>query len=70
MLAELAANSATVANTFIEAGEALGFDLWTLVAEGPKEQLDRTAYTQPAMLAAWRSTSLRPIVKPAPVPPP
>jgi [acyl-carrier-protein] S-malonyltransferase len=58
MLAELAAKSSTVANTFVEAGEALGFDLWTLVAEGPREQLDRTAYTQPAMLAAgiaaWR----------------
>jgi [acyl-carrier-protein] S-malonyltransferase len=36
----------------------LGFDLWRLVSEGPKEDLDLTLNTQPAMLAAgiavWR----------------
>lgn len=58
MLAELAGTTATVERTFREAGEALGYDLWTLVSQGPKEQLDRTEFTQPAMLAAgiagWR----------------
>ncbi len=41
-----------------EASDALGMDLWKLVHEGPKEALDRTENTQPAMLTAgvavWR----------------
>jgi [acyl-carrier-protein] S-malonyltransferase len=36
----------------------LGFDLWALTQSGPKEDLDRTEVTQPAMLASgvavWR----------------
>ena len=45
--------------TFDEASDALGFDLWTLVAEGPADLLNQTVNTQPAMLAAdvaaWRA---------------
>jgi len=51
-----------VEDTFAEASEVLGYDLWALVQEGPAERLDRTEHTQPAMLAAgvavwrvWRS---------------
>jgi [acyl-carrier-protein] S-malonyltransferase len=44
--------------TYAEASDALGQDLWTLVTEGPAEQLNQTINTQPAMLAAdiaaWR----------------
>lgn len=44
--------------TFEEASAVLGYDLWQLVEEGPAEKLDRTEYTQPALLAAsvglWR----------------
>ncbi|MEW6253957.1 MAG: ACP S-malonyltransferase, partial [Planctomycetota bacterium] len=44
--------------TFSEASDALGEDLWTLVAEGPADRLNQTVNTQPAMLAAdiatWR----------------
>jgi len=44
--------------TFSEASDALSQDLWTLVTEGPAEQLNQTVNTQPAMLAAdiavWR----------------
>lgn len=47
-----------VLDTWREAGDALGYDLWTLVQEGPQERLDQTEVTQPAMLtagvAAWR----------------
>ncbi len=47
-----------VRGTFEEASDALGFDLWNLVAEGPKDALGRTENTQPAMLTAgfavWR----------------
>ncbi len=58
MLETLARQSALVQRTFDEASQVLGFDLWQLVREGPKEQLDQTEITQPAMLAAdiacWR----------------
>jgi [acyl-carrier-protein] S-malonyltransferase len=59
MLAQLAAAHATVKQTFDEASSMLGYDLWTLVQEGPAEDLNRTDRTQPAMLAAdvavWRA---------------
>ena len=58
MLAELAAQSALVQETFAEASAVLGYDLWTLVEHGPAEQLGLTAVTQPAILTAsvalWR----------------
>jgi [acyl-carrier-protein] S-malonyltransferase len=58
MLGELAAEHALVTETFAEASESLGEDLWKLVSDGPKDVLDRTENTQPAMLAAgvavWR----------------
>lgn len=44
--------------TFAEASEALGYDLWQLVAQGPAEKLNQTNFTQPALLTAsvalWR----------------
>jgi [acyl-carrier-protein] S-malonyltransferase len=58
MLDALDAAWPQVRETFAEASDALGRDLWALVAEGPRENLDRTENTQPAMLAAgvavWR----------------
>jgi len=49
---------ADVRATFAEAADALGQDLWALVADGPAELLNQTVNTQPAMLAAdvavWR----------------
>lgn len=58
MLSDLALTHAAVVHTFEEASEALGLDLWRLVREGPKPDLNRTENTQPAMLAAgvavWR----------------
>src|SRR5580765_1430293 len=36
---------------FDEASAALGYDLAKLCFEGPADQLDRTEYTQPALLA-------------------
>ena len=35
-----------------EASEALGYDLWQLVSQGPAEKLGLTEYTQPAILTA------------------
>lgn len=59
MLADLAATYPIVRQTFEEASDALGKDLWTLSQEGPSEALNQTENTQPAMLAAgvavWRA---------------
>ncbi|MDQ3039714.1 MAG: ACP S-malonyltransferase, partial [Pseudomonadota bacterium] len=58
MLAELAALHPGIRATFDEASEGAGIDLWALSQVGPDEQLNRTEYTQPALLAAgvavWR----------------
>lgn len=52
MLADLAAQFPIVEQTFAEASDALGYDLWELVQEGPAEELNKTWQTQPALLAA------------------
>lgn len=58
MLNALAEACPEVRTTFQEASDALGLDLWRLASEGPREELDLTRNTQPAMLAAgvavWR----------------
>jgi len=58
MLADLATVYPIVQQTFAEASEVLGYDLWQLSQIGPKETLDQTDKTQPALLAAsvsiWR----------------
>ena len=59
MLAELAELHPVVRETFREASDGAGVDLWALSQAGPEEQLNRTEYTQPALLAAgvavWRT---------------
>lgn len=64
MLAELSERFPQVQQTFSEASEALGYDLWSLVQNGPETELNQTDKTQPAMLAAgiavwrcWEATS-------------
>lgn len=52
MLAELAATYPQVEETFREASDALGYDLWQLVSQGPAEELNKTWQTQPALLTA------------------
>lgn len=58
MMGALAEQFPIVGETFSEASDQLGFDLWQMVQEGPKEALNQTVNTQPAMLtagvAAWR----------------
>lgn len=58
MLSELAEEHPIVRQTFTEAAQVLGYDLWDLVKHGPDDQLNQTMKTQPAMLAAgvsvWR----------------
>ena len=50
------AGNAAVQATFDEASNALGQDLWKLVAEGPPEALSGTVNTQPVMLTAGVAT--------------
>ena len=52
MLADAAEAFPSVRETFNEASEALGYDLWALVSTGPDEQLTLTEFTQPAILTA------------------
>ncbi|MBK5072881.1 ACP S-malonyltransferase [Budviciaceae bacterium CWB-B4] len=58
MLAALAEEFPVVQETFAQASEALGYDLWALVQQGPDTELNKTWQTQPALLAAsvaiWR----------------
>ena len=52
MLAELATQFPMVEETFKQASEVLGYDLWQLVQQGPAEELNKTWQTQPALLTA------------------
>lgn len=58
MLSDIASEHAIVQETFAQASNVLGYDLWALVQDGPGEDLNRTDRTQPALLAAsvaiWR----------------
>ncbi len=46
------ADSKPVRDTFTEAADVLGQDLWQLAADGPAEDLNSTVNTQPLMLTA------------------
>lgn len=59
MLADAAAAHPSVGQTFAEASDALGYDMWELVQKGEQAQLNLTETTQPVLLtssvALWRS---------------
>jgi [acyl-carrier-protein] S-malonyltransferase len=69
MLAEHGAQRPLIRDTFLEASEALGYDLWALTQQGPEEQLNQTDKTQPAILAAsvalWRAWLAESAMRPA-----
>lgn len=69
MLADMAEQHAVVKSTFDEASEALGYDLWSVVQNGPEEKLNQTDVTQPAMLtsgiAIWRAMAEQKALVPA-----
>lgn len=52
MQADLATEYPVVKETYAEASEILGYDLWALVQDGPADKLSETVVTQPAMLTA------------------
>jgi [acyl-carrier-protein] S-malonyltransferase len=63
MSSALAAEYPQVAQTYAEASQALGYDLWDIVTNGPEDKLNQTQITQPAMLVAgvavWRVWNAR-----------
>ncbi|HUH37357.1 MAG TPA: ACP S-malonyltransferase, partial [Spongiibacteraceae bacterium] len=58
MLAELAQAHPVLLDSFREASDALGYDVWALIQEGPQDSLNLTEKTQPLLLTAsvalWR----------------
>ncbi len=58
MLADLASQYKVVVDTFTEASEYVGYDLWDIAQNGTAEQQRQTEITQPLMfvggLAVWR----------------
>lgn len=69
MLAELADAHPLIKDTFQEASDALGYDLWQLIKDGPEDELGKTHITQPAILAGgvavWRALQSQTDVTPA-----
>ena len=59
MLAEAHGRWQSVRDTFVEAGDALGYDVWDLIQNGEQETLNLTETTQPVLLTAsvalWRA---------------
>jgi [acyl-carrier-protein] S-malonyltransferase len=59
MLAAAHQHFVAVRDTFAEAADVLGYDMWALVQNGPQEALNLTATTQPVLLtssvALWRA---------------
>lgn len=58
MLSALSEKFSNINETFDEASNVLGYDLWDLSQNGPNTQLGQTEFTQPALLTAgvaiWR----------------
>jgi len=58
MLGDLSSSYPQIQQTFDEASQALGRDLWALAQEGPAEDINQTQNTQPLILTAsvamWR----------------
>ncbi len=52
MLQSLASSEPIIEQTFAQASETLGYDLWKLCQRGPESRLNETEQTQPAMLCA------------------
>jgi len=52
MLADLASQHPLITKTFATVSEALGYDVWQLVQQGPETKLNQTEFTQVAMLTA------------------
>jgi [acyl-carrier-protein] S-malonyltransferase len=52
MLSDYAETWPQIEETFQQASDALGYDCWDIVCNGPAEKINKTEITQPIMLAA------------------
>ncbi len=52
MLSNFSQANPLVEEVFSDASDALGYDLWSIVKDGPTEKLNETTVTQPAILTA------------------
>lgn len=63
MMSAWGEHQAIVKNIYAQASDALRFDLWQIVSEGPEARLNQTEITQPAMLcagvASWKIATLQ-----------
>jgi [acyl-carrier-protein] S-malonyltransferase len=59
MLKEFSQQYSVINETFAEASQALGIDLWEISQQGPEDLLNQTIHTQPILLTAgvalWRA---------------
>lgn len=69
MLKDIAEQYHEVKETFHDASNALGYDVWQLALHGPAEELDKTVHTQPALLTAsyavWKILKNKKNIQPA-----
>lgn len=69
MLAASYKEFAVVRDTFEEASQTLGYDIWSIIENGPQEKLNLTEITQPVLLAAsvalWRAWQQKSETRPA-----
>lgn len=52
MLSDFMPQYTLISELFAEASDAIGYDLWQLIQNGPEEKLNQTEHTQVAMLTA------------------
>lgn len=52
MLSEIAKQYSIIQETFVQASDTLGYDLWVLIQQGSEDELNKTWKTQPALLTA------------------
>lgn len=59
MLADLAQGLSQISDTFTEASEVLGYDMWDMIQQGSQDDINLTERTQPILLtssvAIWRA---------------
>lgn len=69
MLSAMAEQFSLIQETFTQASDVLGYDMWHLIQQGKPEQLNTTEVTQPVLLTAsvalWRLWQSRCHVQPA-----
>lgn len=69
MLADLAASYGEIGETFREASDVLGYDMWNMVQEGTQDEINLTERTQPILLtssvAIWRAWCAKSELKPS-----